>query len=296
MCSDALAGWGLLLKHIAPNALHDSSARYDAPKCDEDTRVEVTGEIMDWIQDRSAPQRVLCTTGAAGSGKSALQQTIAERCAKADILGAAFFCSSVDPTRNRASTIVGTIAYQLGLKHPLYQNSIVAAVKHDPLIFSRSIQSQMEGLIVLPFENLRRSQEIDIATFPYVILIDGLDECKGEPNHIADPIHLDADDRCQAEDRQAELLAAIRHCILNNDLPFRVFVASRPEWAVRTALEPGGYLHRVAYCIQLSDKYDASGDTYRYLQRRFEYIGLRIGNSQWFTEDSIKTLVEAASG
>ncbi|KAJ2925064.1 hypothetical protein H1R20_g12040, partial [Candolleomyces eurysporus] len=293
----SIDGWELLLKNIAPNALHNSSARYDAPKCDEDTRVEVTGEIMDWIQDRSSPQRVLCMTGAAGAGKSALQQTIAERCAKSDILAATFFCSSADPTRNRASSIVGTIAYQLGLKHPLFQSSIIAAVKHDPLIFTRSIQSQMEDLIVLPFENLRRSQEIDITTFPYAILIDGLDECKGEPNLIAGaPAHLDADDRCQAEDRQAELLAAIRHCILNSDLPFRIFIASRPEWAFRMALEPGGDLHQVAYCIHLSDKYDASGDMYRYLQRRFEYIGLRIGNPQWYTEDNINTLVEAASG
>ncbi|KAJ2925055.1 hypothetical protein H1R20_g12039, partial [Candolleomyces eurysporus] len=292
----SIDGWELLLKNIAPNALHDSSARYDAPKCDEDTRVEVTGEIMDWVQDRSSPQRVLCMTGAAGAGKSALQQTIAERCAKSDILAATFFCSSTDPTRNRASTIVGTIAYQLGLKHPLFQSSIIAAVKHDPLIFRRSIQSQMEGLIVLPFENLRKSEEIDIDTFPYAILIDGLDECKGEPHDTADPTYLDIDDRCRAEDRQAELLAAIRHCILDNNLPFRVFIASRPEWAFRTALEPGGHLHQVAYRIQLSDKYDASGDMYRYLQRRFECIGLRIGNPQWYTEDDINTLVEAASG
>ncbi|RXW17452.1 hypothetical protein EST38_g8399 [Candolleomyces aberdarensis] len=295
-CPDALAGWGLLLKNISPNALHDSRARYDAPKCDEDTRVEVTGEIMDWIQDRSGPQRLLCMTGAAGSGKSALQQTIAERCAKSDILGAAFFLSSTDSTRNRASTVVGTIAYQLGLKHPLFQRAIVAAVKRDPLIFSRSIQSQMEGLIVLPFESLRRSEEIDIDAFPYAILIDGLDECKGEPNDSMDPPQLAIDDRCGGEDRQAELLGAIRHCILNNNLPFRVCIASRPEWAVRTALEPGGQLHQAAYHIQLSNKYDASGDMYRYLQRRFEDIGLRIGNPQWYTENNIRTLVKAASG
>ncbi|KAJ2926462.1 hypothetical protein H1R20_g10636, partial [Candolleomyces eurysporus] len=293
---ESIDGWGLLLKHMAPNALHDSSARYDAPKCDEDTRVEVTGEIMDWIQDRSAPERLLCMTGAAGSGKSALQQTIAARCAKADILGAAFFLSSTDPTRNRASAVVGTIAYQLGLKHRLFQRAIIAAVKHDPLIFSRSIQSQMERLIVLPFESFRKSAQINIDTFPYAILIDGLDECKGEPNHTADPTHLDGDGRLQGEDRQAELLAAIRHCILNNDLPFRVFIASRPEWAVRTALEPGGDLHQVTYHIQLSDQYDASGDMYRYLQRRFESIGLRIRNPQWYTEDDINTLVKAGSG
>ncbi|RXW18054.1 hypothetical protein EST38_g7798 [Candolleomyces aberdarensis] len=235
-------------------------------------------------------------TGAAGAGKSALQQTIAERCAKSGILAATFCFSSTDPTRNRASTVVATIAYQLGLKHPLFQSSIVAAVKRDPLIFSQSLRSQMEGLIVQPFESLRRTNQLDIDTFPCAILIDGLDECKGEPNDTVDPTLLEVEERRQAEDRQAELLSAIWHCILNNGLPLRVFIASRPEWAIRTALAPGGQLHQVAYHIQLSDKYDATGDMCRYLRRRFEDIGLRIGNSHWFTEDNINALVEAASG
>ncbi|RXW19266.1 hypothetical protein EST38_g6581 [Candolleomyces aberdarensis] len=290
-------GWELLLKNIALNALHDSSARYDAPKCDEDTRVEVTDEIMEWIQNRDGPQRLLCMTGAAGAGKSAVQQTIAERCKESGILSAALFCSSTDPTRNTVAFIVPTIAYQLGLKHHSFRNSVSAAVKHNPNIFSLSLQSQMDTLIVRPFENLRRSHGPDINSFPYVILIDGLDECVGKYNATSHPPVADADDRRQAEDRQAELLSAIKRCIVDNkNLPFRVFIASRPEWAIRTALKPGGYLRQVAYHIELSDKYEASGDMRRYLQRRFEDIGLQIDNPQWFSEDAIENLVRAASG
>ena len=100
------AGWELLLKNTATNALHDSNARYDPPKCDEDTRVEVTGEIMDWIQDRDGPQRLLCMTGAAGSGKSALQQTTAEKCSKNGILGSTFFFSASDSTRNTVEQVI----------------------------------------------------------------------------------------------------------------------------------------------------------------------------------------------
>ncbi|RXW23010.1 hypothetical protein EST38_g2846 [Candolleomyces aberdarensis] len=289
-------GWERLLKNIAPNALHDSSARYDAPKCDEATRVEVTDEIMEWIQNRDAPQPLLCMTGAAGAGKSALQQTIAERCTRLDILSAAFFCSSTDPTRNTVAFIVPTIAYQIGLKHRIFRSSVAAAVEHDPKIFSRSLQSQMDVLIVRPFESLRRSHGFDTNTFPYVILIDGLDECIGK---YSPPLHstpADPDDRRQAEDRQAELLSALKNSIVDNNFPFRIFIASRPEWAIHTALKPGGYLRQVAYHIELSDKYDASGDMRRYLQRRFEDIGLQIGDSQWFSEDAIETLVQAASG
>ncbi|RXW20595.1 hypothetical protein EST38_g5257 [Candolleomyces aberdarensis] len=291
-----LPGWALLLENIAPNALHNSKARYDAPKCDEDTRVEVIDEIMQRIRDLDASQRLLCMTGAAGSGKSALQQTIAECCTESGILSAAFFFSSTDPTRNSISFIVPTIAYQMGLKHHLFRSSVAAAVKHDPYIFSQSLRSQMDALIVRPFESVRRSQQIGTNTFPYAILIDGLDECNGEPNATSGIIPINVDDRRRAEDQQEELLTAIKHCILDNDLPFRVFIASRPEWAIHTALEPGGLLRGAAYHIQLSHNYDASGDMHRYLRRRFEDISLRIGNPKWFSEGDIETLVGAASG
>ncbi|KAJ2936994.1 hypothetical protein H1R20_g95, partial [Candolleomyces eurysporus] len=251
---------------------------------------------MDWIEDCDGPQSIMCMTGAAGSGKSALQQTVAERCETSGILGAAYFISSADPTRNKASAIIPTIAYQLGIKHDGFRNSVAAAVKHDRLIFSRSLQSQMDALIVRPFRILQRSGQLDASTFPHAILIDGIDECNSKPTTTSELMYFDADERRKAEDQQTELMAAIKHCTLNNDLPFRFFIASRPELAIRTALEPGGHLHEVAYHIQLSDNYDASGDMRRFLRRRFEAIGLRICDSQWFTKGNIETLVRAASG
>ncbi|KAJ2935783.1 hypothetical protein H1R20_g1310, partial [Candolleomyces eurysporus] len=276
------------------SACHKARARYDAPKCDEDTRVEVTRELMEWIEDYGGPQRLLCMTGAAGSGKSALQQTIAERCAEDNILGAAYFISAGDPSRNTTSTIIPTIAYQLGLKHPILQRSIASAVKHDPFIFSQSLKTQMDVLVVRPFESLRRSEEYDISTFPHAILIDGLDECQAEPDTTTDLGHVKM--KYRAEDRQAELLSAIRNSLLNNNLPFRIFIASRPELPIRTALSPTGSLHGLAYHIQLSDQYDATEDMRRYLRRRFQDISFRIGQPDWFAEDDIETLVQAGSG
>ncbi|RXW15599.1 hypothetical protein EST38_g10256 [Candolleomyces aberdarensis] len=292
--SGSINGWEILQKHVASNALHNSSARYDAPKCDEDTRVEVTDEIMGFIEDREHPQQLLCMTGAAGSGKSALQQTVAIRCAKGNILGAAYFIFAGDSSRNTASTIIPTIAYQLGLKHPLLQHSIASAVEHDPLVFSQSLETQMDVLIVRPFESLRRSEEYDISTFPYVILIDGLDECQDEPDTTTNLGRVEM--KYRAEDRQAELLSTIKNSLLNHDLPFRIFIASRPELPIRTALGAGGSLHRLAYHIQLSDQYDATEDMRRYLRRRFQDIGLRINQPNWFTEGNIETLVQAGSG
>ncbi|RXW16177.1 hypothetical protein EST38_g9680 [Candolleomyces aberdarensis] len=237
--TESVDGWQLLLKHTAPNALHNSRARYDAPKCDEDTRVEVSGEIVTFIENWDDPQCLLCMTGAAGSGKSALQQTTAERCGEKNTLGASFFFSATDPSRNTVDPVVPTIAYQLGSDNTGVRRFIKAAVEKDSLIFSKSLQHQITTLIVKPFEHLG-GEGLDLSTLPYAILIDGLDECRGE-------------------DSQAELLTAIKECLLVDHLPFRILIASRPEWAIRTALAPGGYLHELAYHIQLSDKYDASG-------------------------------------
>ncbi|RXW11728.1 hypothetical protein EST38_g14127, partial [Candolleomyces aberdarensis] len=251
--------------------------RYDAPRCDEDTRVEVIDELMRFIQDRENPQSLLCMTGAAGSGKSALQQTIAELCGNSDILSAAFFFSTADPTRNTVSTIVPTIALQVGSRNPALKQFISATVAENSLIFTKSLKTQMDTLIVRPFRRLRERGDLDLTTFPYAILIDGLDECKEEA-------------------RQAELLTAIRLCLLATDLPFRIFLASRPEIAIRGALGPGGHLHRVANHLPLSDKYYAAKDMCRYLRRRFQELSPRVGNPQWFTEQNINILAEAASG
>ncbi|RXW23593.1 hypothetical protein EST38_g2267 [Candolleomyces aberdarensis] len=278
------SGWERLLQNTAPNALHDSEYRFDPPKCDEDTRVEVTGELMGWVQDRESPQRLLCMTGAAGSGKSALQQTVAEQCSGLDILTSTFFFSSTDPTRNTVSAVIPTIAYQLGSVHPTLQEAISAAVKKDPLIFKKSLKTQMHRLIIRPFEDLTRAiPKPELAALPYAILIDGLDECSDEQ-------------------RQAELLETIDECLLRNDaLPFRIFITSRPEWAIRSALEDTGYLHQKAYHIQLSDQYDASSDIRRTLWRRLRELGRRSGDPRaqspsWPSEEDIETLVVNASG
>ncbi|KAJ2929550.1 hypothetical protein H1R20_g7524, partial [Candolleomyces eurysporus] len=257
-------GWKMLLENVASNALYDSSARFDAPRCDEDTRVEVTDELMDWIHDREGPKRLLCMTGAAGAGKSALQQTIAERCSKSNTLGSAFFFSAGDPTRNNLTRIVPTIACQLGLRNPALRNAIGNAIEEDPLIFKRRVETQMDTLIVAPFQRVCESGGLDSSTFPHAILIDGLDECSGEDN-------------------QDELLSTIKHCLLYHDLPFRIFIASRPEWAIRSALDNDseGYLCQLAYHMKLSD--------IRSRDRRAQSL-------LWPTKEDIEKLVAAASG
>jgi hypothetical protein len=155
----------------------------------------------------------------------------------------------------------------------------------------------MNALIVRPFESLRRSRACDIATLPYAILIDGLDECQGELiNTNGAENSKTVAKRRLGEDSQAVLLSALKNSLLKHDLPFRIFIASRPELAIHTALGPGGSLHGLAYHIPLSDKYDATEDMRRYLRRRFQDIGLKTKQPHWFTEGDVDTLVQAGSG
>ncbi|KAJ2914172.1 hypothetical protein MD484_g6227, partial [Candolleomyces efflorescens] len=274
--SRTVDGWKLLVKKISPNAFYDSRARYDPPKCDNDTRVELIAELMERLSDREGAQRLLCMTGPAGSGKSALQQTTAERCEKSGILGSAYFFANADFTRNTTAAVVPTIAYQLGSHHPALKRAISTAVVEDPVVFEKSLQVQMASLIVHPLRYLSDDTGWSITDLPYVILIDGLDECHDE-------------------ERQGELLTAIRECLLAEDLPFCIFVASRPEWAIRTALAQGGHLHAAAYHIVLSE-HDASADMRRFLQRRFKQLSHRTPNPLSFNKEDIETLVEAGSG
>ncbi|KAF6753118.1 hypothetical protein DFP72DRAFT_436442 [Ephemerocybe angulata] len=275
-------GWDQLVEHTAPNALLNSSARFDAPKCDKDTRVEVIREVKTWIMDRTTPTKLLCITGAAGAGKSALQQTIAEQCRSENILASTYFFWSGDPTRNTVSGFVPTIAYQLGLKNPVLRRILGAVVYRDPLIFQQSLSTQINALIIEPVTTFKlvEGEEAE-RTLPYAIFIDGLDECK--------------DAR-----RQVELLQAIETAILDQaNSPFRLVIASRPEWPIRNALM--GPLGNKAYHVPLSDKYDASGDIRRFLWRTLREIGLRRGNprahpSIWPTAEDIEWLVAAASG
>ncbi|KAF6752949.1 hypothetical protein DFP72DRAFT_432678 [Ephemerocybe angulata] len=269
------SGWEQLLKATSTNALHNSIARFDPPKCDENTRVELIREIGTWIEDRHLSTQLLCMTGAAGSGKSALQQTLAEACVAKGILAASFFFNTGDNTRNNVSRIIPTLAYQLGQKNNALRRMIGIAVEDDALIFNQTLRTQIEKLILNPVTHLPPSE---LASLPYAIIIDGLDECKEERD-------------------QRTLLRAIHECFLGRRSPFRIFLASRPELAIFEALEPGGHLHGIIYPIRLSDDYDATSDIRLTLRRNFTEIGLRRRwEHAWFTEADIEAIVTAASG
>ena len=74
-------------------------------------------EIELWISDPNKPS-VYWLNGLAGTGKTTIAQTIAERVFAGGQLGASFFCSRDFEDRSNLQYIFPTLAVQLARKYP----------------------------------------------------------------------------------------------------------------------------------------------------------------------------------
>jgi len=106
--------------------------------------------------------------GLAGTGKSTIAWTIAERMFADGRLGASFFCSRDFEDRRDLRSIFPTLAVQLARNYPEFRSIFVQL---DPEIAAERPYGQMDRLLAQPLE------ESEIST---VIIIDALDECRDE--------------------------------------------------------------------------------------------------------------------
>ena len=142
----------------------------DRKGCLKGTRGAVLDRIELWTRDFDKPP-VFWLNGLAGTGKSTIAQTIAERVYADGQLGASFFCSRDYEDRSNLQFVFPTLAVQLARRYPEFRSIFVPLVQSDPGIAFESLYNQMEKLIVGPLS------ETAIST---VVVIDALDECKDE--------------------------------------------------------------------------------------------------------------------
>ena len=127
-------------------------------------------DALSWSEDFETG-RIFWLNGLAGTGKSTVAKTIAERLFATGRLGASFFCSRDFSDRSDLRFIFPTIAVQLAREYSGFRSAFISLARSDPGIADESLYNQMKKLIVDPLK------ESGIST---VIVIDALDECKDD--------------------------------------------------------------------------------------------------------------------
>ncbi|KAF5348462.1 hypothetical protein D9756_009608 [Leucocoprinus leucothites] len=273
-----------------PGAMLDSEERGYIPRCNEDTRRTLRGHIMEWGQLDAVVERLLWLSGPAGVGKSAVAQTVAEEIGR--ILGAVFFFSRPN-NRDDPNVVIPTLVYQLAVLLPEYKLIVGQRFKEDPSIFGKSPRSQFESLISEPFLPDLSHRPLTLLSYlseqlltsllhrPLLIVLDGLDECKGRG----------------AQREFVEMIAC--HAQKDKYSRLRWMICSRPEPHLTSAFT-SKYCQGICRYEKLEvDDDEAQKDVLRILKAGFADIRERYHDDlgdDWPHEDHIGIIAARASG
>jgi len=249
-------------------------------RCYRGTREDVIAKIKLWVKEGDP---ICWLNGPAGSGKSAISQTVAEWYAAKSRLAGNFFFLRGAGDRSIIARLIPTLAHQLCISVPATKPLILQVLKSEPGITRQSLRRQFNQLIIGPILAAKTSVFAALTrNKPMVIVIDALDEC---------------DDK----DLMAEFIEVIIDVFQENRrLPFRIFVTSRVEEHVRKKLETSA-AHSVIHYLALHT-FDARFDIRAFFQYRFSIIYeenrpvMRNISLPWPSQSDLDTLVEKSGG
>ena len=169
-----LVGLARLFQASAKDVAYDSLERYPPSKCHPGTRRDIIETIERWITN-PAGLGVFWLHGPAGSGKSAIAQTICESSAERKQLLASFFFMRGSPERRTIRNFIPTLACQASTSKTDLRQHIGNAIEADFGILHRSTSTQLLKLVVEPLQSSTPSQSDS-----FLLVVDGLDECEGK--------------------------------------------------------------------------------------------------------------------
>ncbi|KAF5329561.1 hypothetical protein D9619_009230 [Psilocybe cf. subviscida] len=258
-----------LFDHVATNAILNAGGRADE------------GLVEHWMAGKNgAAANMLWLSGPAGAGKSAIVQTIAERCKERGVPAANFFFFRADLTRSSARPLVATLLYQILKIYPPARQAVASALSNDPLLFDASIQDQFNQLLATSAQDIPQAPESP-ARRPVVLLIDGLDECDSK-----------------SKTPQRQILQALDILVMQNNSPFLVLVASRAEPQISVAFEE---LSSTVQSIFLDDQYQPEKDIRVFVTnellriKKSHRLAHSLGND-WPSDGEIESIVKKSSG
>ena len=240
----------------------------DRTGCLKGTRGAILDEIELWIRDFDKSP-VYWLNGLAGTGKTTIAQTIAERTFADGRLGASFFCSRDFEDRSNLRLIFPTLAVQLARKYTAFRSVFVPLAQSDPGIAHESLYDQMEKLIVRPLTRSATST---------VIVIDALDECKDEETTSA--------------------ILSVLGRLISKVPTVKFLLTGRPEPRIQTGFRLP-LLKEVTDVFVLHDVQPKfiTNDVRVFLKHSFlEITNRRGGLNGWPTDEEVERLCERAAG
>ena len=207
--------------------------------------------------------------GLAGTGKSTIAKTIAERLFADGQLGASFFCSRDYEDRRNLQLIFPTLATQLARKYPEFRSIFVPLIQSDPEVAYESLYNQMRRMIVQPLKQCGLST---------VILIDALDECE--------------------DDESASAILSVLGRLVSQIPKVKIFLTGRPE----PRISEGFRLPLLAKMTDMFVLHDVERDQVDSDIRLFfrtsflELTSHRSGLDNWPTEEQLDLLCGRAAG
>ncbi|KAJ2912895.1 hypothetical protein MD484_g7519, partial [Candolleomyces efflorescens] len=269
----------ILHKHRALEACHTSKTAANASKCKEGTQVEVIEDMTTWadgvLDDPDSPaESILWLRGPAGAGKTCILRTVADIYGGKRRLAGVYFFSTRVPGLDNEAPFIATFASYLIEAIPALDEPVLQTIRSHPTIFNQSLEYQLDKLIS---NHLRSIPPESLA--PRLLIIDGFDECR------------DSQER-------AHLLRII-HSLVTPPHSFRVIMASRPEFDIRTAFNQPP-LNSITKILHL-ESYDTSDEIYQYLVDEFAWIRESHPAKdsiplEWPGQETLERLTEKSSG
>jgi hypothetical protein len=259
---------------VARQATYDASSQQDYEKCLEGTRTEVLQEMMAFARG-GGEQHIFWLNGMAGSGKSTIARTLAEKLHKEGLLGASFFFRRGFGDVAHAGKLFTTIAWQLTWLSSELEKLVCESIRKNPDISEKARKEQWTTLIRQPLSEMRQTSLPEIL----VIVIDALDECDSD-NDMKGIVALLA---------EAEGISPIK---------VRIVVTSRPEASMRLGFRKmQAVLHR-DLILDNRPSEEVNADIRRFYHHQFREIKYLqdLHSDDWPAIDDIDRLVESANG
>ncbi|KAJ3561418.1 hypothetical protein NP233_g10207 [Leucocoprinus birnbaumii] len=264
-----------LLRHSMPDAFHDSAARFPPPKCHLGTRKDYIKQIMDWATGESEHKEpVLWMRGPFGIGTSAVAQSSSEALKPFSKLLATLFFSRSNADRDDSRRVFPSLVYQITTLCKEFATIIDARIRDDLAVTTKSLATQFEELIVIPLSQI---DTVVNGLDGGVIILDGLDECRGIRE-------------------QCEIIRIITNSSRNGTTPFRWFITSRPEDPIiRTMNSPA--ICPAVYFMELPVSRSIDREILIFLVDEFAKIRESHGlPGSWPSDGVLALLVERGAG